>query len=123
MTSPQDTRISADELGAPLVGAQILSRFMRQVASALRLMPDEQWAGPFLLKTTDFPFDFACSFPARPRGILLAAIRDSNGAALPTLGQLDAEFITKRDQPHIRLRNLSGLTAGRTYEVTVLVRR
>lgn len=123
MTLPDVSRVDAIELAHPEAGARTLSRFMRQVVDALRRLPDEQWAGPFTLKSTDFPYDFACAYPARPRGVFLAALRDQAGAALPTVGQLDADFITKNDRPHIRLRSLPGLTAGRTYELTVLVRR
>lgn len=71
-----------------------------------------------------WPYDFKHVYAKRPRMVLAADVVELADNATVEYGQPDWDFfMTSEGTPNIRIRNIIGLTPGRSYRVTLLIVR
>lgn len=70
-----------------------------------------------------WPYTFAYQLTGRPRAVLATEIKELTTSVPINVGwrNVEWEFASKDNRPHIRIRNIPGLAASRVYEITLLV--
>lgn len=76
-------------------------------------VPDECW-----------PYDFRHLYDTRPRAVIVCGVKDIDNNADADFGLCHWDYFMSADgRPVIRIRNITGLTPGHNYEITLLVLR
>lgn len=71
-----------------------------------------------------WPYDFRHLYDTRPRAVIVCSVKDIVNNAPADFNGVHWDYYMSADgRPVIRIRNISGLTPGRNYEITLLVLR